>query len=773
MARRDKVPLALLAAFWAALYLPHLLAGDTLPARDVAATQLPWRTVWREQVLSGSPPLWDSYSNGGRPLLANPNTMAAYPGTLLFLVASPERAAAWHIALHHLLLLLGCYWLARRSGAAPAASAVAAAATGTCGVAWSSVTFLNFQASLAWATWALATAVPPPGPGRAPVRRALLGGTLLGLAVLGGEPVTAAFAALAWTVVVLATWRPFSLVPLLAMPGAAAALAAPVLVPLVAIFPETVRGTLGPAAGALAADALAPRRFLELLAPNLLGPPLADLAGGFWAAPSFPWQRYYPVIFLGIAPLMLLPFARTTARALRSWWVIACVGLGGAVVLGIPEVARAARDVPLLGGVRYAVKFTVLTVVALPPLLAAGWEGMTARWARGARRWVRALAVAGLLTVPAAAMPESVLRPVLATLYPASRTTLSEIPSATLRRAALLDWAALLLPPAALAFTGPVPVVATAVILGANVVGGSGVLLFADGDTWAQPPPAMAALPDRPTLAVLETREMPPPVHRRPALERFWDLRLALVPEYGTRWGAAYVLTRGPDGLEPVGQELLAAAAASMSPEDHARLARAMGATAVIGRSQLPGSAGVRCGDFRASVVDRPSPRVYLARRLVPAEGTLAAATVLAGEGFRAGEDAVVEGAGGVQQTGGGSAVELPGRPHRRLFDVTAERAGLLVLQQSFMHAWRATVDGHPARVERVNGAALGVRVPPGRHRIALFLEPAPYHAGLLGPVLLLLVAILSRTVGTSRGRSAATGDAVHSSLATPPARSP
>ncbi len=130
MAGRDRLPLGLVVAFWAALYLPHLLTGDTLPARDVAATQLPWRTVWREQVLAGSPPLWDPYSNGGRPLLANPNTMAAYPGTLLFLLTSPERAAAWHIALHHLLLIVGCYRLARRTGAAPPGAAVATAATG-------------------------------------------------------------------------------------------------------------------------------------------------------------------------------------------------------------------------------------------------------------------------------------------------------------------------------------------------------------------------------------------------------------------------------------------------------------------------------------------------------------------------------------------------------------------------------------------------------------------------------------------------------------------
>ena len=773
VANRDKLPMGLLVAFWAALYLPHLLAGDTLPARDVAATQIPWRTVWREQVLSGSPPLWDPYSNGGRPLLANPNTMAAYPGTLLFLVMTPERAAAWHIALHHLLLLLGCYRLARGSGAASPAAAVAAAATGTCGVAWSSVTFLNFQASLTWAVWAIATAVPPPAPGRASVRRALVAGALVGLAFLGGEPVTAGLAALAWTAIVLGTWRPLHAASLLVMPAAAVALAAPVLVPLLAVFPETVRGSLGPASGALAADALAPRRFIELFAPNLLGPPLADLAGGFWAAPSFPWQRYYPVIFLGAAPLFCLPFARRARRGLGPWWAIAGAGLAGAALLGFPAVAAAARNLPLLGGARYAIKLLVLTVLALPPLLAAGWEGLAGWWDRGGRRWVRALALASLLVAPAAIAPDRLLRPVLAALYPASRTALAEVPPGTLRRAALLDWVSLVLPPAALALSGPAPVVATAAVLAANAAGGSGVLLFADGTTWAQPPPAMAALPTRPTLAVIELPEEPPASRARPPLERFWHLRLALVPEYATRWGAAYVLTRGPDGLEPVHQELLAAGSASLPLLDRAHLARAVGAGAVTARAPLPGWSGAMFGNVWVGVVDRPSARAYLARRLVATQGTLAAATALAEESFRPGEDAVVAGAGGVQEASGGVVVEIPGLPHRRLFDTRGDGACLLVVQQSFMRGWRATVDGRPASVEMANGANIGVRVPAGSHRVALFLDPTPYRVGLIGPILLLLVAGLSRRAGASRDRAAATGDGGRSTLATPPARSP
>jgi hypothetical protein len=764
------VPVAVLAGFWAVLYLPPLLAGQTLPARDVGMTQIPWRTVWRAQVAGGSPPLWDPYSNGGRPLLADPNTMAAYPGTLLFLLASPEAAAAWHIALHHLLLILGCYALARRSGGAPAPAAVAAAAVGTCGVAWSAVTFLNFQASLAWGVWAVATAVPPPRPGAPALRRALAGGVLVGLSFLGGEPVTAGLAALTWAVVALATWRPLPALAVVTAWASAAALAAPVLLPLLTVYPETVRGSMTPTPGAMSADALAPRRFVELLLPNLLGSPLGESTSGFWAASSFPWQRYYPVIFVGVVPLLCLPFAAGVRRRLAPWWSLAAVGAASAVLLSFPGLAGRAEQLPFLGSTRYGIKFLTLAVLALPPLVAAGWATMAAHWKGAGRRAVRALAVALLLVAPAAVWPDLLLRPVLGVLYPASAPALARVPSATLRRAALTDLAALVLPPAALALAGPLPLVGVAATLAANALGGSGVLLFADAATWARPPAARTALPARPVLAVLQPQAALEP-SGSPPIQRFWRSHIDLLPEAGTRWGAAYVLTRGPDGLEPIRQDLLAAAALQMPVEERGRLARAVGATALLAHGPIPGWAGTPVGEIWEGEVKDPSPPAYLARRLLPAASVLAAAATMAAESFRAGEDAVIDGSGAARSTAGGTVVEHPGSPHRRLFEISAGGPGLLVVQQSFMRCWRATVDGTPAAVEPANYADIGVRVPAGHHRVALVLDPTPYRVGVLGPLLLAVVAVLSRRKGTSPGRAGSSGGEGRNTPATPPAR--
>jgi hypothetical protein len=143
----------------------------------------------------------------------------------------------------------------------------------------------------------------------------------------------------------------------------------------------------------------------------------------------------------------------------------------------------------------------------------------------------------------------------------------------------------------------------------------------------------------------------------------------------------------------------------------------------------------------------------------------------MAAASFRPGEDAVVPGAGAASTAAGGTVVELRGSPQRRVFDITTAGAGLLVVQQSFMRCWRATVDGKRVLVEPANGANTGVRVPGGHHRVVLFLDPVPYRLGLLGPLLLVAFVAFSRRGGASRDRGGASDGAGRSTPATPPAR--
>lgn len=765
-----RVP-ACLVVLWAAVYLPPLLGGRTLPARDLAATQIPWRTVWRGEVAHGEFPLWDPLSNQGRPLLANPNTMAAYPGTLLFLLAGPERVTAWHIALHHLLLLLGCYVLARRTGAAPGGAGVAAAAVATGGMAWSAATFLNAQASLALAPWALATAVSLPiGGTHRLVRRGLAGGAILGLSFLAGEPITAALAALAWAVVALST-RPRVVWPAAAAcAGAALLVAAPVLVPLLTLFHETLRGSLGVTAGAFAADALAPRRWPELFFPNLLGAPLGDASTGFWAAASFPWQRYYPVVFLGSLPVLALPFAWTRERRLAPWWALSTLGLLAAVAAGIPPLAGVLHHVPLLSAVRFGVKFLTLAALASVPLVATGYERLTQPWAGGRRRATTAvlLAIAALAGLSLAAGRP--LRAALAAAYPASRSALDAVPHDQLRRAFAGDLLALAVPAAALLVAPAAPLVTVVAVFAADTFAARDVLLW-DGDArWRQPPPAVQTLPAPTTVASFAPAGAPRSRLADPALERFWAMRAALVPGYATRWGCGYALARGPDGLEPVRAEFVAAAADDLPDvAARARVAAALGAGAVVALRPLPGWDVREADGVFVNLTPAMPPFAYLARRLVAVRGPVATVHQLADPAFRPGSDAVVEGDGGVTELSGGTVTTVSGPPHRRRFTVDVIGPGLLVVRQSHLSCWRARVDGAPAPIRPANGAQIGVSVPGGRHVVELYLDPTPYRIGLLGPTALVVLWV-SLLVASSAGRAGPSGGRGRNTPATRPA---
>jgi hypothetical protein len=198
-----------------------------------------------------------------------------------------------------------------------------------------------------------------------------------------------------------------------------------------------------------------------------------------------------------------------------------------------------------------------------------------------------------------------------------------------------------------------------------------------------------------------------------------------------------------------------------MSLAERARLARAVGANAVIAPEALPDWAGRTVGAVWIGSTGAPARAAYLARRTFPADDMLVAATTLASEAFCPGEDAVVVGVGGVQSLGGGSVAGFTGPPHHRRFEVTSTGAGLVVGRQSFMHCWRARVDGRAAAVQPVNGAFCAVRVPDGRHLVEVFLDTTPYWLGAAGPILLGLVAALTRQAGSLRGRGGRSGATV------------
>jgi len=77
----------------------------------------------------------------------------------------------------------------------------------------------------------------------------------------------------------------------------------------------------------------------------------------------------------------------------------------------------------------------------------------------------------------------------------------------------------------------------------------------------------------------------------------------------------------------------------------------------------------------------------------------------------------------------------------------------LLVISDSYYPGWKATVNGRPARIHRVNGAFRGIRVPEGYSAVRLSYFPESFKRGALLTLLSLAVVVLAMFVSLRRGR--------------------
>jgi membrane protein YfhO len=130
-------------------------------------------------------------------------------------------------------------------------------------------------------------------------------------------------------------------------------------------------------------------------------------------------------------------------------------------------------------------------------------------------------------------------------------------------------------------------------------------------------------------------------------------------------------------------------------------------------------------------------PRAFLVGRQRVVEGEDAALKATIAPGFDALEVAVTERrVPGIPLEDGDSprengSAELVAYGNERVAaTTTASRRSLLVLTDVHYPGWKATVDGRPAAIERVNHLMRGVTVPAGRHRVELRYEPLSWRIG-------------------------------------------
>ncbi len=763
-------------ALLAAVYAPGIFGDKVLFLRDIGSHQMGWRLLWARTVLSGHLPLWDPLTLGGTALAGNPNTMALYPFTALFLLFRPPVALALFLFLHHLLLALGTAHLLRRLGFSGTPLLAGVVAVAGSGLAFSQAAFMAGPSTLAWIPFLLASAVAWPTGERA-IRRRIAEAAVTGaLLVLVGKPELIVLSWISWFVILLRQ-GPRRTAPALVSVALAAMLAAPLLLATLPVARASWRNAAGAPETAVAADALAPRRWPEFLLPRLHGLPAPELPGGFWSRPSFPWIRYELDLHLGTLPLLLLLLALRRREA-RPWLAAA-----GVLVLlaAVPQVTVFLRRLlPPLRLFRYAIKDLLPAVVLAAPAVAAG----TLAALGDARALRRAALLLGGLLAPLGLLVVSppLLAKVLGALYPASAANLT-VPGVVDAIAGNLtiDLAVAILPLVAVVWSPRrllVPVMAIQLVLG-----GIWVVRWDRWSVWETPPPAVQAMGAGTVLLdhlAFQAREPLRAVDPRTVVrDHFRQLRSSLATHYGTLWGLAYHGASGPDGAEPAWMHLLAARIAGAGSLEAARAGRHIGARWLLTDEPLPpDSCWSRSlpldGSFPGTAAFElvpVLPRAWCAAELLTVPSDEALWLQLTDPDTVPGRTAVLLGAhSGIVRAGGQCSVEAS-RPGRWRLTVVSERPTVVVLDEAWSDQWRARLSGgRPLPTVRVNGFLLGVRIPPGRHTVELAIDARPLLVGLgLAAAGLVLTVLLALGVPT-RGPRPPNGGVEPTLRANPPA---
>jgi hypothetical protein len=157
-------------------------------------------------------------------------------------------------------------------------------------------------------------------------------------------------------------------------------------------------------------------------------------------------------------------------------------------------------------------------------------------------------------------------------------------------------------------------------------------------------------------------------------------------------------------------------------------------------------------------------PRSWVAYSWRPAKGENAALFQIAASTSAQARDApVVEGSGPAPARAGAAAtparITLDQAEHVRV-QVTAQRAGYLILDDTYYPGWHATVDGRPAPILPANVNFRAVPIPPGPHVVSFRYDPASVTVGGAVSAASALVMVLAGGLFWLRGRRRRTGSA-------------
>ena len=756
--------LAVLAAallLWAWVCVPTLFGARTFYVRDVFLSHLPFKAFGAAELRHGRIPAFNPTLNLGQVFRGNPNTLAFYPGNLAYLALPFWSAFNLHYALHWLLALATMTALARGLGQSPPAALVAGLTYAGSGWMLSALTFYNVLAVAAW--WPLALLGAVQG-GRRGVAGVALGGIACGLALLGGEPVTAAIGLGPLLVIAVARhgWRrgPATAVAI----GAVGALVAlPQLVAMLRAVRFTYRATYGMSAEQITAFSLHPLRLLELLVPFPFGWPTYRGPHGVWAVSVLHETPLFLSLYAGLVALWL---ATSAARRHPEWALLA---IGGPLLAVLGGSRGALLRTLTFGLFRFPEKFLFWLALALPVL--AGWGVERAIADAGFAAWRRLATIAGALFLALAAA--------LAAASPMVTAAVSRgLTSAAEQKAAALDllrtqtagWvlalavggAALLL--AALATRANVAPSRRGALLAAlelALLVQLYPLAMTDSTAPYRTPGAWARRLGPGHAVLVETLAVPlwkpDPAYRVPPGPPAIFKRLT-APDLDAAPNILYGLTYpfAPD-LEGMQSPLFTPMLYTLPGLDwtqRRRWFRSVGLSAVV-LFEEPDVPGYRLLDraersgvtTRLYAIDDPAPPVWWPRRVFPVADPRSALRAVSHD-----PDPIATVVGPpVPHDPDGRVRLLAAEPDRLEIEVESRRGGLAVLRRAYHPLFVARTDGQVLTTVAVNLNLLGVLVPPGRHRVVLAVSAWPEAVAGAVAVAAFLAALAVAVVGRRR----------------------
>ena len=724
----------ILLALIAIAYPDVLFAGRSFYFRDFALFGYPLASHHRESFWQGEMPFWNPYNNCGVPFMAQWNTLTLYPGSLIYLLLPLPWSLSVFCLVHLFIAGFGMYWLARELTGHSTAAALAGTAFSFNGLMLTCLMWPNNMASLAWTPWLVHLALKAVRDGT--WRSMALASIVAGLQLLGAGPeiilLTWAMIGGLWLSFRLPDWR--------------------------ACGTDVLRlGGIAMLGAGVAAVQLLP--FLELLSHSQRN---TDWAGSNWSMPLWGWLNFFVPLFASRESYSGIfaqagqswtnsyyPGVIITALALLAAWRVRNrqVLVGALLITASLAMAQGPSGLiygpireafPFLGFIRFPVKFVVLALMILPLLAAYGLRHCLTMPVAMLKRDA-AIGVIMVCTATAVATGlEFYLKYVLCEWTMTLKSGLKSVAwivlvtvlllevrksAAEKRRLFLLMGILATLWVDALTF-GPRPnpsvqswvyepdMIRKELKLPETLAaGGSGIR----GTASAQE--AMNHLPPmKPEEVVAYFRmslfENGNLMDHIPRITGFYSLSIKeydeLLPWFYTK----------PETLV---RPLLEFAGVSHTQADGKSVEwmKRWSPHPLITGGQSPVVTNKDAFILRvASGQFSPAKEVYLTPDQVPDMVNPVAADV--------------------------NITNVSWKTHEIRFEATSQKPAMLVVAQAFYPAWKATIDGQPAKLVRANQAFTALAIPAGKHEIRLRYEDRRFHQGAMisGVTVLLLLGM-------------------------------